>query len=505
MKKITKIFALCLSFVMILSLGNLTTFVAATGDGTEANPEVIEKNKMLDNAYLMNTTFEANDSDGHWYTLTAHTSGIFYVSVTSYNTSNHSAEVYVGNDVFTLSKGNPIITYEVKKGTKIRVHIFAGYDKDGSIPACTIYAHGYFTPGTSGEAVPLKSSPVNVPLLAGETIYLIDDSKTMLYKTTDVVLSGPKDVMAKAEVIIGAKSYKDDDGDGKIKFPLGGDDTSMVRPEFAFKNGSSVNAIFTLTVVVEGSDVNPEPEPEPQPKPEKPAHTHVLTHVNAVKAGCHSKGNQEYWYCKDCNTYYLDEACTRATSYASIIIPQKGSEKLVHYEAVKPGANTNGNIEYWLCKECGQVWKDKALTQPINIKDVVLPATGENVKVETGEKNEKPTPPANNKNDVESVTSSETVDVENETPTAPENENTEYENTEEEEQASQNETVTQDTNSEDVIIPSTDKNDEPVDEPDNTPEPTTTGGSTKAVVWIAIFGLLVVAITGIVVIRKRKS
>jgi hypothetical protein len=34
-------------------------------------------------------------------------------------------------------------------------------------------------------------------------------------------------------------------------------------------------------------------------------------------------------------------------------------------------------VEYWFCGECEQVWTDEALTQLSNLKNVIIPATGE--------------------------------------------------------------------------------------------------------------------------------
>lgn len=46
---------------------------------------------------------------------------------------------------------------------------------------------------------------------------------------------------------------------------------------------------------------------------------------------------------------------------------------LVHVDAVAPTCKQEGNIEYWHCSACGLVWKDAALTQLIDLKNVSLP------------------------------------------------------------------------------------------------------------------------------------
>ena len=112
-------------------------------------------------------------------------------------------------------------------------------------------------------------------------------------------------------------------------------------------------------------------------EPEVPVHPeHDLVHVEAVEPGCHYEGNIEHWYCLDCETVWQDEALTQVTNHKSVILPALGGE-VVHVEAVEPTVTEDGNIEYWYCEECEQVWQDEALTQLTNIKNVVLPATGE--------------------------------------------------------------------------------------------------------------------------------
>ena len=100
---------------------------------------------------------------------------------------------------------------------------------------------------------------------------------------------------------------------------------------------------------------------------------HDIVHMDAVPAGCHYVGNIEYWFCVNCNAYWADEALTLVTNYLSTIVPAKGGDVVAH-EAVEPGCHYAGNIAYWTCAECEQVWADEALTQLTNIKNVILPA-----------------------------------------------------------------------------------------------------------------------------------
>ena len=99
-------------------------------------------------------------------------------------------------------------------------------------------------------------------------------------------------------------------------------------------------------------------------------------HFDAIEPGCHYNGCVEYWFCPDCEGFWTDEALTQVTNSKSVTLPAVGGE-VIHVEAKAPTATENGNIEYWYCEDCEQVWQDEALTQLTNFKNVILPATGE--------------------------------------------------------------------------------------------------------------------------------
>jgi Zn-finger nucleic acid-binding protein len=99
-------------------------------------------------------------------------------------------------------------------------------------------------------------------------------------------------------------------------------------------------------------------------------------HMEAVEPGCHYVGHVEHWYCPDCETVWADEELTQITNHKNVIVPELGGE-VIHVEAKAPTATEDGNIEYWYCEDCEQVWQDEARTQLTNFKNVILPATGE--------------------------------------------------------------------------------------------------------------------------------
>ncbi len=102
-----------------------------------------------------------------------------------------------------------------------------------------------------------------------------------------------------------------------------------------------------------------------------------VVHFDAIEPACHYNGNVEYWYCADCEGFWTDEACTQVTNSKSVVLPATGSENLVHFDAIEPACHYNGNVEYWFCPDCEGFWLDEACTRVTNSKSVVLPATGE--------------------------------------------------------------------------------------------------------------------------------
>lgn len=51
------------------------------------------------------------------------------------------------------------------------------------------------------------------------------------------------------------------------------------------------------------------------------SHVHQAEYVPQTNATCQNNGNLEYWYCKECDKYYLDESLTKQTIKEQLIIP----------------------------------------------------------------------------------------------------------------------------------------------------------------------------------------
>ena len=166
--------------------------------------------------------------------------------------------------------------------------------------------------------------------------------------------------------------------------------------------------------------------------PDEPV-AHSITKIDKVAPGCHYKGNIEYWYCDVCECFWADEALTQQIAYLSTIVDELGGEvehveakaptcyeegnieywhcvveggcdkywadeartqlinrqmtilapahtKVAHMKAVDPGCHYEGNIEYWICNDCGAVATDELFREITNIKNVVLPEIGGEVE-----------------------------------------------------------------------------------------------------------------------------
>ena len=139
------------------------------------------------------------------------------------------------------------------------------------------------------------------------------------------------------------------------------------------------------------------------------AHTHNMTHVDALAATCQSEGNVEYWVCSKCNLQFADAAgTTELTNVKTEIDPTNhvgGTEirdsidascerdgytgdtyclgcgiKLssgtntpkthttVHVDAIPATCKDTGTAEHWNCTSCGRNFADEnAATELTNL------------------------------------------------------------------------------------------------------------------------------------------
>jgi ribosomal protein L37AE/L43A len=251
-------------------------------------------------------------------------------------------------------------------------------------------------------------------------------------------------------------------------------------------------------------------------------------HTEGIEAGCHYTGRVENWYCANCDVYYLDADCTIITNYKNLTIP--ALKDTADYVAAKtPTCTENGNVEYWTCAECEQVWTDAALTQLSNLKNVqIAPSCKYNAVHTEGIEpgchytgwtenwycancdvyylDADCTIITNYKNLVIPALGSENLQhVAYKAPTATENGNIEYWFCPDCEQYWQDEALTQLTNAKNVIIPATGEVEEPeTPEKPETPDSPVTGESSVAVV-VALLALIASGVAVVLLKDKKRA
>ena len=88
-----------------------------------------------------------------------------------------------------------------------------------------------------------------------------------------------------------------------------------------------------------------------------PKSEHKLTLVPEKKATCTEDGNKAYYTCSHCDKLFEDATGTKEIKLEDTVIKAEG-HKLTHVEAKEATVEEEGNIEYWVCSECGKLFSD---------------------------------------------------------------------------------------------------------------------------------------------------
>ncbi len=85
-----------------------------------------------------------------------------------------------------------------------------------------------------------------------------------------------------------------------------------------------------------------------------------LTKTNAVTATCEKGGNVDYWTCDACGDLFLDEKGTQPTTQEAVKtgIDSANHTKLEKVDKVDATCENGGNIEYWYCDGCKGYYTD---------------------------------------------------------------------------------------------------------------------------------------------------
>lgn len=137
----------------------------------------------------------------------------------------------------------------------------------------------------------------------------------------------------------------------------------------------------TVTLTVTGGTVDPDPTPSPSPSVE-PTPTPTPTPTPSPSTDpttCEHKKTEhypntdgtcdphiEYWYCKDCGSYFTDEDCKNEIKKAKLDNGLTKDETkhtdLKHFPSKAATCTEKGNIEYWYCSGCDKYYSDAAGT-----------------------------------------------------------------------------------------------------------------------------------------------
>ncbi len=101
---------------------------------------------------------------------------------------------------------------------------------------------------------------------------------------------------------------------------------------------------------------------------------HHAVKVEAKEPSCIEEGNIAYWYCDQCDEYFSDELLTTKVNKEDLILAVV-PHKTVKIEAKAPTCTEKGNIAYWYCEECDQYFLDETLQVKLTKEETVLDET----------------------------------------------------------------------------------------------------------------------------------
>lgn len=126
--------------------------------------------------------------------------------------------------------------------------------------------------------------------------------------------------------------------------------------DFTVLKCESENTSVTLDKIAFNSIEDGEPvSVNPTIVPVELSVTHTLTAVPAKDATCTAAGNEEYWVCSACGTWFSDESGEHEiTDHNSVVIPATG------HTANETGWNDDDTDHWHVCATCGETFDKEA-------------------------------------------------------------------------------------------------------------------------------------------------
>lgn len=103
---------------------------------------------------------------------------------------------------------------------------------------------------------------------------------------------------------------------------------------------------------------------------DKVPHTPVF--VEATEPTCVDEGNEEYWCCTECFTYFEEQSCQNIISNKANVLVKTLPHNLAKIDAVEYTYNVDGNIEYYVCEDCENCFKDSESKYKITMEETVI-------------------------------------------------------------------------------------------------------------------------------------
>lgn len=102
----------------------------------------------------------------------------------------------------------------------------------------------------------------------------------------------------------------------------------------------------------------------------------TLEYVRQVQADCYNEGKKLHYLCS-CGKIYADiNATNEVIDESQLVLPALNHpiSNVTKTTRTEPTHTSDGNIDYWTCSLCGDIFSDENCT--VKVTDVVIPATG---------------------------------------------------------------------------------------------------------------------------------
>lgn len=115
------------------------------------------------------------------------------------------------------------------------------------------------------------------------------------------------------------------------------------------------------------------PSTQPSTDDSSEVHTHNLTKVDAVSATCTTDGNVEYYTCDGCEELFTDASATTTTTASAVVVAKTG-HNLTAVAEVSATCTTDGVKAHWTCSGCETLFADPMGMTTTNLEQLVIPA-----------------------------------------------------------------------------------------------------------------------------------